>query len=298
MNPHTAMPRPALQADPVPPTTAAHPPRRGGLLHTLLREPLLHFVLLGAALFGIDAALNQNADDPRRIVIDAAVDQQAIDVFRKARGRAPNEEELYALRRVWLDNEVLYREGLAMQMDQGDESIRDRVIFKALSSINATLKLPPVDDAVLRSWFEKNRSKYDEPPRHDFSEAVVPEANPGEATARALASALNQGSGGDTSASLRVFKGRPLSNIEQSYGQPFAQALRSAPPNVWLALPHGAIWRVVRPEGSTPGVTAQFDAVRARVLQDWTDAVMADQRAAALKLMARNYRIEVREARP
>ncbi len=119
-----------------------------------LREPLLHFVLLGGLLFAADAWIAGRRDDPRTIVVDAAVDKQAHDVFKAARGREPNDEELYALRRVWLDNEVLYREGLALEMDKGDQAIKDRVIFKALSMINAGLKLPPFDEATLRAWFE------------------------------------------------------------------------------------------------------------------------------------------------
>src|SRR3954451_14256881 len=75
------------------------------------REPLLHFVILGAVLFGADHLIATRSDDPRVIVVDAAVDQQAINVFKDARGRAPNADELYSLRKVWLDNEVLYREG-------------------------------------------------------------------------------------------------------------------------------------------------------------------------------------------
>ncbi|MES2564868.1 MAG: peptidyl-prolyl cis-trans isomerase, partial [Pseudomonadota bacterium] len=79
-----------------------------------LREPLVHFLVLGALLFTIDYFISGRDDDPRTINVDAAVDSQARQVFSEARGRAPNDEELYALRRVWLDNEVLYREGLAL----------------------------------------------------------------------------------------------------------------------------------------------------------------------------------------
>ncbi|MFX6930183.1 hypothetical protein ABTH73_19595, partial [Acinetobacter baumannii] len=91
---------------------------------------------------------------------------------KASRGREPNAEELAALRRVWLDNEVLYREGLALQVDKGDSAIRERVIFKALSVVDANTKLPAVTDEVLRKWFEGHRVKYDEPPRFDFQEAV------------------------------------------------------------------------------------------------------------------------------
>src|SRR5262245_39782851 len=97
-----------------------------------LREPLLHFVLLGAALFAADHFLVTRADDPHLIVVGGDVEAEAVAVFKNARGRDPNAKELEALHRVWLDNEVLYREGLAMQVDKGDSALRERVIFKAL----------------------------------------------------------------------------------------------------------------------------------------------------------------------
>src|SRR5262249_10145257 len=128
-------------------------------------------------------------------------------VFKSARGREPNEKELYALRRVWLDNEVLYREGLALGVDKGDPAIRDRVIFKMLSVAESGLKLPPFDEELLREWFEKNRVKYDEPARYDFQEAVLSGEKSGAAV-RALAQGFHEG---ELNAGLRVFKGRPLS---------------------------------------------------------------------------------------
>src|SRR4051812_13930560 len=103
--------------------------RQRFVIPSWLREPLLHFAVLGGLLFGVDHVVASRAGDPRTIVIGAEVDRQAIDVFRAARGHAPSAEELYALRRVWLDNEVLYREGLALGLDRGDNSIRERVIF-------------------------------------------------------------------------------------------------------------------------------------------------------------------------
>jgi len=109
-----------------------------------MREPLLHFILLGAALFGIDHAIASRDEDPHTIVIDAQVDAQAIQVFRQARDRDPDDDELYALRKVWLDNEVLYREGMALGLDRGDKAIRERVIFKALSMVEAGVKLPAI----------------------------------------------------------------------------------------------------------------------------------------------------------
>lgn len=266
-----------------------------------LREPLLHFVLIGAALFAIDHAVNGNGDDARIIVIDAAVDQEALKVFKEARGREPNEDELYALRRVWLDNEVLYREGLALAMDKGDKAIKDRVIFKALSMINAGIKPPPVDDAVLREWFERHRVKYDEPARYDFQEAVQGGDASSEAAAVAFAAVLNAGKPGDVKdakAGLRVFQARPQPNIVQSYGSEFAAALGASPPGQWRALRHGDGWRLIRLDAVAPARPASFDALRSVIFQDWTDAVMAEQRSAAVRSLAKKYTVEVEATQP
>jgi hypothetical protein len=262
-----------------------------------LREPLLHFVLIGAALFAVDRIANAPEQALRTIVVDASVDRQALELFKQARGREPNADELYALRRVWLDNEVLYREGLALQMDKGDQTIKDRVIFKALTMVNAQLKLPPIDEAGLRAWFESNRIKYDEPARFDFQEAVIV-GDSSQAAAQAFAAALDAGTPGDTQAGLRVFEGRPHATIVQSYGAEFAAALEAAAPQRWQAIRHGDGWRVVRVTAITPPRPASFEALRATVRQDWTDAVLADQRTALVREMAKKYTVKVESTAP
>jgi hypothetical protein len=262
-----------------------------------LREPLLHFALIGGVLFGADHLLNGGGDDARTIVVDAAVDQEALKIFKDARGRDPNADELYALRRAWLDNEVLYREGLALAMDKGDKAIKDRVIFKALSMINAGLKLPPVDDDTLRAWFEKNRVKYDEPARYDFQEAVLA-GDSSQVQAVAFAASLNGGTPIDTQAGLRVFTGRPHPNVVQSYGFEFAQSLEAAPASQWQALRHGDGWRVMRLDAVAAAKPASFEPLRGVVLQDWTDSVSAEQRTAAVRTLAKKYTVQVENAAP
>jgi len=262
-----------------------------------MREPLLHFVLLGALLFGVDHMLAARKDDPRRIVVDAEVDRQSIETFKAARGHVPNEEELYALRRVWLDNEVLYREGIALGLDKGDSAIRERVIFKALSMVDAGVKLPKVEESVLRAWFEQHRDKYDDPARFDFEEGVLA-GDRSESAVRAFVQGLNAGAPGEVEAGLRVFTARPLNNIEQSYGKEFVSALEAAPPGEWQALPSKEGLRAIRLKSLTPAKPADFQVVSAAVLQDWTDAVMAEQRSDAVRALTRKYKVEVSAVKP
>ncbi len=271
---------------------ATHP---GKTWPSWLREPLLHFVVLGALLFVADHRLFERSDDPRTIVVGAEVDAEAIEVFKAARSRDPSAVELVALRQVWLDNEVLYREGLALQVDKGDTAIRERVIFKALNLIDANVKLPAFDDKLLRAWFEANRAKYDAPARYDFQEAVLT-TDLSEAALRALADGLNAGTPGDTKANLRIFRGRPHANLVLSYGAQFATALEAAAPGEWRVLAARDGWHAVRLDRITPAQPAAFEPLRGMVQQDWTDAVLAEQRSAAVRMLAGKYRLKTESA--
>jgi hypothetical protein len=270
---------------------AAVPSHPRGPRASWLREPLLHFVVLGGLLFALDHLLIARADDPHTIVVGPEVDREAIETFKAARGRNPSTEELSALRRVWLDNEVLYREGLALQVDRGDSAIRERVIFKALSVVDSNVKLPPVDDTVLRKWFEGHRDKYDEPARYDFEEAAL-SGDSSEAAVRAFVKELNAGTPGDAKAGLRVFKGRPHANIVQSYGAELARALGESKPGEWNAFHTRDGWRAMRLDSIARPKPAVFEGLRGVVLQDWTDATAAEQRTAAVRALAKKYEVK------
>jgi hypothetical protein len=256
-----------------------------------LREPLLHFVLLGGLLFTADHFLMASADDPHTIIISAEVDKEARDTFKAARGQEPDARQLAALRQVWLDNEVLYREGLALRVDRGDITVRERVIFKALNIVEAGLKLPEVDDKTLNAWFEAQRDKYDEPARYDFQEAVLSGDN-SEAAVRSFVNELNSGTG-TTRAGLRVFKGRPHDNLVVGYGADAAKAIEDTPPGEWRAVQTSNGWRAMRLDAISGVKAASFDALRNVVLQDWTDATMAEKRTAAVRELAKKYKIRV-----
>jgi hypothetical protein len=280
----------------VQPPEPAAPPPSPPWRPSWLREPLLHFVALGGLLFGIDHILIGRANDPHTIVVGADVDREAIETFKAIRGHDPSAEELVALRQVWLDNEVLYREGLALQVDKGDTAIRERVIFKALSVVDSNVKVPPADDNVLRKWFEAHRNKYDEPPRYDFDEAVLSGDN-SEAAVRQFVKALNDGTPGDAKAGLRVFKGRPEANLVQSYGSELAKALMACQSGTWYPLHTKDGWRAMRLDTITPAKPAVFEVLRGVVFHDWTDATASEQRTAAVRALTRKYNVKREPAR-
>ena len=274
-----------------------NPPVPPSTLRRLVGEPLVHFIVLGGLLFGLDAALSRFRDDGKTIVVGESVKNEARDIFRGGMGRDPALADMKIMVDRWVDNEVLYREGLALMLDRGDPSIRERVIFKALSVTQSGLSLPPVTDAELKTWFEKQRQKYDAPPRYDFVEAVVAGDN-SQPALQAFVNALNGKGKSDLESSLRVFKGRPRNNLVTSYGEEFTKALEGSKPDVWMLLAGGGGQHVVRLEAMQPGIPVNFEDVKDVVQKDWREQTMAQLTTNAVREMGKKYKIREEQAKP
>ena len=260
-------------------------------LQTALREPLLHFLILGAAIFGVDQWRNAGSETASDIVVTVKVQQEAKAIFEAGMKREPKPEELKVLLDRWVDNEILYREGLQLGLDRGDSGIRDRVIFKAMSVTQAGIVLPEVDEAGLKAWFESNRERYDTPARFDFLEAAVPPDTKLDALQRfAVALNSNQDEPGIES-SLRVFRDRPRSNLLQSYGKDFTEAIEQLKPGQWQVLVSNDGPRVIRLETLKPAVAADFEAVKVKLYQDWKDEMTSQRSKELIREMGKKYQI-------
>lgn len=277
--------------EPLPATDS--PPRS----RSWLREPLLHFVVLGGLLFAGDYLLHGRAGDPHTVVVDADVTRELTEMFVAGRQRPPTPQELKGLQQAWLDNEVLYREGVALSLDKGDPMIRDRVIFKLLGVVETGVKLQTPDEKTLRAWYDAHPDKYQEQPRFSFEEAALVGTSD-EEKVRAFVKELRAGTPGDAQAGLRVFRNRPVASIDEAYGADFTRALGTLPLNEWSALPTRDGWRAIRVTGSIPASSVDFEAHRPEIIQDWRDATASDQRTAAVRAIAKKYRIRYEAVRP
>ena len=259
-------------------------------LKRVLQEPLVHFVILGGLIFGVDHALMAIRGNPQDIVVPKAAYEEARGMFLSSMKREPSKAELKVLADRWLDNEILYREGLALGLDKGDTAMRDRVIFKALSVTQAGLELPKIDEDGLRKWFEGRRERYDAPTRYDFQEAVLA----GDTTPDKLkqfAADLNANQAPDTEASLRVFKDRPKQNLVQSYGASFAESLEKQAVGTWAVLQSQDGLRVFRLLAITPGEAVSYHTIKVQVYKDWKDDTSSQLSKKVIRDMAKKYRI-------
>ncbi len=154
-------------------------------------------------------------------------------------------------------------------------------------------RLPKVDDKVLREWFEKNHARYDQPATYNFQEAIL-SGDKSEAALHAFVAGLNSGSPpSDAQAGLRVFKDRPRDSLVQSVRRRVHRLARSiADGRVARAEePHRACARSASTR-SRRQCPAEFEKLRGVVLQDWTDATMAEQRSAAVRALEKKYTVK------
>ena len=95
-------------------------------MNKMMREPLVHFLLIGAGLFllfgwrGGPASLPAGQSGPQSLKIVVPQDEidQTIATFTRTWQRPPTEEEAKGLVEDFVRNEIYYREALAMGLDQ------------------------------------------------------------------------------------------------------------------------------------------------------------------------------------
>ena len=118
----------------------------------ILREPLLHFLLLGAAIFGAYRLLSDaRATQPGNIVVTQGRIEALVAAFTRTWQRPPTASEREGLIRDYIREEVYVREAIALGLDQDDMVIRRRLRQK-LEFVSEDLTAPaePTDGQLQR----------------------------------------------------------------------------------------------------------------------------------------------------
>lgn len=239
----------------------------GSALSALWREPLIHFCLLGGLIFAIDHVLHPPGQDEKTIVVTKAMQQAFIRNFSEDGDKAPTDEQLKNMIDSWVASEILYREGKALGVDKGDETIRDRIAFKLQVLVFDQVQLERPSEEQLRAYFEKNRSRYDQPEQVSF--LLTPATD--EATVhRQFEDMKAERENADLRDRTRVFPNRPVSSLAASFGQSFTSSLLSLPIGEWRIVQANDGWRIARLDARKAAQPANLDSVRDEVRQSWT----------------------------
>jgi hypothetical protein len=253
-------------ADPADRAAACFRPKVFAAARLLRREPLVHFVLLGALIFGVDAVLHPPPRDDKVITVTKAMRQSFIDNFDEDKSRAPSDAEMEKMIESWVASEILYREGKALGVDRGDDMIRDRIAFKLQLLIFDQIRVPQPTEDQLRAWFADNHGRFDEQERVGFY--LTPPTD--EITAqRQLAEIEGQHEAEDLQKQTRAILGRPVTSLAASFGESFRDALLALPLGQWKVLQSKDGWHVVRLDSRRAGVLASLDNVRDEAVRLW-----------------------------
>jgi hypothetical protein len=250
------------------------------------REPLVHFLVLGAAIYGLAALFGgspEEAPDERTIRITAGQIAWLEGSWEKRWNRLPTPAERAGLIKEFVRETVLYREALAMGLDRDDTIVRRRLAQK-LEFLSQDLLAPPVpEDEELRAWFEANAERYREPALLTFTHVFV---DPDRREDRTLADAdailaelralPSPGEGGDALGDpfmlQRYYPERSEPEVAKLFGREFARELAGLSVGQW----HGPVLsgygvHLVYVHHREEARNPELAAVRDRVAQDWLD---------------------------
>jgi hypothetical protein len=277
------------------------------LIGKLLREPLVHFLVLGAGLFLLYGLV---ADyEPERvdlIVIDEQEISRLSEQFQRTWMRPPQPRELRGLVDDLVKEEILYREALALGLDQDDLVVRRRMRQK-MEFLEADLvehKQPT--DAELQVYLDSHAEQFALPDRYSFRQVFFsPELSGDDPETRAnrlLARLRTDPSLADASQSLGDATLLPPSvwldsrpEIASVFGAELADAVMHAELNAWSGPYRSAYgWHLVHLIAREKGGLPPFEQLRPRVEREWFNQRRQEANERFYQALRQRYSIEIR----
>jgi len=247
----------------------------------------VHFVLLGAAAFVLHRAVMPVEDESRVIVVDDALRARLGAEHERRFGRPPTPEQLATELDRWIDEEVLYREGLALGLDREDPVVRERVVRNIGFVHERSAAAPEPTEAELRAWLRGHRELYALPDRVDFAQVF---AGPSQDRADVLATALTGGESpaGEPFRMDREFFRRSRGNVEALFGRPFADAVFGLEIGRWQVVQSQHGWHAVRVDARHGG-EPRFEELQRRLANDWRRERQREHAAEAADRLRETY---------
>lgn len=262
------------------------------------KEPLLHFVIIGAALFAVDAARGPDEpDEPaRRVVVDRGVREELRARRRTELSREPTEAELEEVIDHWVNVEILYREGLRRGFDEHDPAVRARVASRMGHVLRASAVPPEPSERALRRHLEAHADDFAEGERVDFTHVFVG-GHDADAARRAdeLLALLERGASpaglGDSFSGGRRYRGRELEDLARIFGDAFVEGMSSQPIGTWARRRSRLGFHLVRIDRRIAARTPRFEEIREDVRHDFLERWEADAEARAMTRLRAEWEV-------
>jgi hypothetical protein len=270
-------------------------------IRNLLAEPMLHFLVIGIALFTAYRWMAPGPSGGRRIVITQGVVDDLATQHVAARGREPSTTELNHLIESYVRDEILYREGVKLGLERDDIVVKRRVRQKIemIAEEDASTRAPT--DADLSAYLVANRARFAQPAILTFDQVFIGESTSGRGVVHAVAvarEALRKGGDPEDLGKPTLLPHRmtrtPADLVARDFGAEFAAALEKAPLGDWagpIDSSFGAHY--VRVSERTPAVAPELAAVRDQVVREWENDRRQRARNDAYAKMRSGYEIRI-----
>jgi peptidyl-prolyl cis-trans isomerase C len=273
---------------------------------TVLREPFLHFVVLGLLIFAFNA-WRGGVGDPadRRIVVTQAEVQRLVGQWMQTWRRPPTATEVDDLIRDHVKEEVYYREALHMGLDRNDEVVRRRMRAKMEFLAVSQLEQQQPTDATLQAWLDGHAAQYARGAGYSLDQVYVA-ARPGDGRAAARAAdvlrRLRQGADwrrlGDRLDAPARLEDADTATLTATFGPEFAAALAGMPVGRWAGPTRSGLGlHLVRIRRVTPGRAPSLADVRQAVENDWRAATLARREAEGYQALLNAYDVRIEKPR-
>ncbi len=275
-----------------------------------LKEPLLHFFLLGLVVFGLHAVLNSGADtgsrgDPLLVAITSADIEWLRSTWNRKMGREPTPRELDGLVASFIREEVLYREAVSMGLDQHDSVVRRRMAQKMDFLFKDLAEMAQPTDEEISGWFDGNRERYRVPAHTSFTHVYFNRDRRGEGVENDAREVLEKvlaeefdpsrtSSLGDRFMLQSYYPTQSTDSIAREFGKTFADSVAPMEAGRW----HGPVYsgyglHLVYVHDRTDSRLPDIEEVRKEVVRDLMSERKEKVNAAAYREIKSKYRILV-----
>jgi hypothetical protein len=276
----------------------------------LLREPLVHFLLLGAGLFLLSGLVGDRAGtDSNEILITPGHVEHLVAGFTRTWQRPPTREELAGLVQDYVREEVYYREALAMGLDKDDTIIRRRLRQKLefLSEDTAAQAEPTDED--LRAYLKQHAEAFRVDQRLTFSHVYLNPDRHGknlERDAEKLLAHLNRVGAkadvaelGDPFLLNHTYEAVTTQEAARDFGEKFAATLGELPVGQWQGpVESGYGAHLVLVHERTEGRMPELEEVRDAVGREWTNARRLEANEKFYQALLQRYTVTIESPQP
>jgi hypothetical protein len=275
-----------------------------------LREPLLHFVLLGAVMFVIYGLVSEEpSGKPGHIVVTQGTVDNLAATFARVWRRPPTDQELEGLIQDYVREEVLYREALALGLDRDDTLIRRRLRQKMeFVSEDVAAQAEPSDDD-LRAYLQAHPEAFAVEPHFTFRQVFLDPLRRGAHLARDVdrlrAELRHRGHTadpaelGDAFLLPHRFDNVSATEVRTIFGDTFAAGLSALTPGQWQGpVPSGYGVHLVYVGERTAARIPELADVREAVRRAWANARRLEANETFYRTLLRRYTVTIERPPP